>query len=226
MRSLCLLVFLCIAPQALLLAQGSRGGLLPAVNINVKANAQWRLNFRAESRQNLATGIGEFPTEFRYRYVLTDYSAMVSRKVGLNNTLAGGYLLRVEDGDLSHRLIQQFTLLQRFPSFRLAHRFSTDQTFGEGLPEFRLRYRAAAEIPLNGQSVDPGEGYVKLNHEYLVAWEGATTEVEMRIVPFYGYAIDKQNKLEVGIDYRRANLGGSSARATYWLSIGWFKQFG
>lgn len=57
----------------------------------------------------MATGAGEFPSDFKYGYLLTDYSAMVSRKIGLNNTLAGGYLVRVEDDAVEHRLIQQFT---------------------------------------------------------------------------------------------------------------------
>lgn len=116
--------------------------------------------------------------------------------------------------------------MQRFASFRLAHRFSTDQTFGDEQPVFRLRYRAAIELPLNGQTVDAGESYIKFNHEYLLEWQGGATAVEMRIVPFYGYAIDRKNKVEAGIDYRRANLGTQAQRATYWLSLGWFKQFG
>jgi hypothetical protein len=226
MRSLGVLILLCFSANVALQAQVSGAGVLPAVNLNVKVNDLYRLNFRVESRQALATGGGEFPSEFDYRYLLTDYSAMVSRKIGLNNTLAGGYLVRVEDGAVEHRVIQQLTLLQRVAAFRLAHRFSTDQTFGEAQPTFRLRYRAAVEFPLNGQSVDARESYIKLNHEYLLEWQGGASRVEMRIVPFYGYAIDKQNKIEVGIDYRRANLGAPLQRATYWLSIGWFKQFG
>lgn len=226
MRKFLVVIFLCLSALGVVRAQDSLAGILPAVNLNAKLDDTWRLNLRIESRQALATGAGEFPSDFKYRYLLTDYSAMVSRKIGLNNTLAGGYLVRVEDDARAHRLIQQFTIMQRFASFRLAHRFSTDQTFGDEQPVFRLRYRAAVELPLNGQTVDAGESYIKFNHEYLLEWQGGATAVEMRIVPFYGYAIDKKNKVEVGIDYRRAILGTQAQHATYWLSLGWFKQFG
>lgn len=220
-RSFVLLWF-CLCVSAASHAQSSGIGILPAINLNAKINEAWRFNVRVESRQALASAEQGFPSELNYRYLLTDYSTLVSRKIGLNNSLAAGYLMRVEEGAIDHRLIQQFTLIQRFATFRLAHRFGSDQTFGNVEPTFRFRYRAAVEIPLNGQSVDPREGYIKVGHEYLFSLQATEAQVEMRLIPFYGYMIDERNKIEAGIDYRRANIGGDLTSSSYWWSIGWF----
>lgn len=198
-------------------------GTLPSFNLNKGINSDWSLNFKAESRvrflQGEFGGSGVSDLDFQ----LADLALTASRKTGLNNSLAGGYLIRLRGEQTFHRFIQQFTVVRRYESFRMAHRFSSDQTFNSEVPwELRLRYRITAEIPLNGQSVDPGEFYLKLNNEYLNSWQEGEPDLEIRLVPLGGYEFTDNNKLEFGLDYRLSSFIDGNARNTFWLNIGWY----
>ena len=205
-------------------AQGTyEVGLLPGLNINQKLNKNWRLNYKLESRLSGAAGRFSEPFESDPKHVLTDVAALASTKVGLNNTLAAGYLLRLEKNSVSHRTIQQYTLVRSYNAFRLAHRFSTDQTFSKAeAAEFRLRYRLSFDIPLNGQEVDDREFYLKLNNEYLNSIQGGTYDLEIRLVPSLGYAFNDTNKVELGVDYRLSDFLSGPAENTFWLPLTWY----
>lgn len=199
-------------------------GSLPSININTDLNENWALNVRWESRQLFSKGEFGGESQKGLDYILSDFSVIASRKVGLNNNLAGGYLVRLRGSEVIHRLTQRFIIVRRYNSFRVGHRFSSDQTFTEGAnTEYRLRYRISAEIPLNGQSVDPQEFYFKINNEYLQSWQGSETDFEIRIVPLLGYGFNDTNKLELGFDYRLDSfINHSSSSHTFWISVGWF----
>ncbi|HBH07715.1 MAG TPA: hypothetical protein DDX92_14055 [Flavobacteriales bacterium] len=208
-----------------LYAQSSfEAGTLPSVNLNTRISGPWRFNFKWESRQVLYRGIFGENKQWDAFYERSDFSGVFSRKVGLNNSIAAGYLIRFVEDRIVHRTIQQFTLVQYFTGFRLAHRFSTDQTFIPDIPTIsRYRYRISVENPLNGQEVDPKEFYLKVNNEYLFIHSKRNNGLEIRIVPVLGYNFSDRNKLEAGIDYRLAGLINSEIRThDYWLTIGWY----
>jgi hypothetical protein len=219
-----LFILALLIPAAVSQAQHSyRLGILPAVNLSVDLGKGWKLNAKAESRQSILTGQAGEGADAGYDYVLTDLSVIPSRKIGLNHSAAAGYQVRFRDGSVSHRLIQQFTLVSKFDAFRLAQRFAADQTFRKDTdPLFRLRYRLVAEIPLSGASVDPGEFYLKLGNEYLFEWQDSVEALEIRAVPLIGYEISDRNKLEFGLDYRIATAFNSRSAGALWLSINWF----
>ncbi len=161
--------------------------------------------------------------ESAFEYDLSDFIFIASKKVGLNNSLAGGYLFRLRGTTVIHRTIQQFTIVSNYNAFRLAHRISTDQTFEPREPTtFRLRYRLTAELPLNGESVDPGEWYAKISNEYLNSLQDKSYDLEIRLIPLLGYQFTDNNKLEFGPDYRISSFLESSPRSVYWLSVNWF----
>jgi len=200
-------------------------GALPEVNVNMGLPRNYSLNFNVESRQLFATGEFGGNSTREYNYALTDLSLLVARKVGLNNKLAGGYLARIVDGRIIHRTIQQFSLISLFRGIRLGHRFVADQTFARDLPtEVRLRYRITGEFPLSGESVDPGEFYIKVNHEYLNIFEDNSYNLELRLVPLMGYAFSDNNKLEYGLDYRLSRILDKFPAHRFWLSISWYVQ--
>lgn len=205
-------------------AQSSyEAGLLPSINFNKGISKDWSLNFKIESRQLVKEGFFNDKERFDYDYLLTDFTAITSKKVGLNNAISGGYTLRVVDKDLVHRFIQQFTLTKQYTSIRLAHRFSMDQTFVEERSmQFRLRYRLTTEFPLNGQSVDPKEFYLKINNEYLNIFQNKEYDLELRLVPLLGYNFNDNNKLESGLDYRLNSFIKANSSSSFWLSINWF----
>ena len=155
-------------------------GALPSLNLNKKLENAWSLNGKIESRQLIQSG--QFKGEIfnKNKYVLTDFSLITAKKIRLNSRFAGGYLLRLEDGDVFHRFIQQYIVVQKFSGFRFAHRLSCDQTFSKiEAAEYRLRYRITTEIPLNGESVDPGEFYLKINNEYVNSIQSKEYDLEV-----------------------------------------------
>lgn len=198
-------------------------GILPALNINIGLPGDYGLNFKSESRQAFVTGEFSAGSEKDYEYVLSDFSLIASKKVGLANKIAGGYLIRIRDNRIIHRTIQQYTLIRRFGTFRLAHRFAADQSFASDEDvELRLRYRITSEFPLNGESVDAREFYFKINNEYLNAFQGNTYDLEMRISPLFGYQFSDNNKLEYGLDYRLGSFLNNSSKNNLWVSISWY----
>jgi hypothetical protein len=201
-------------------------GILPAVNFNKQLKKDWSFNARIESRQLFLRGEKRGLAEKDYNYVLTDVSVIAAKKVGLNSRIAGGYLIRFEEGDLFHRFIQQYTLVQKLSGFRLAHRLVSDQTISKiESPEIRFRYRITAEIPLNGQSLDVKEFYLKLNHEYLNSFQASQYDFEVRLVPLLGYDIARHFKIETGIDYRVNGFLNNRTRHSYWFPINLFIDF-
>lgn len=201
-------------------------GFLPAINLNKNLENDWKINLKLESRQLLQEGLFSEKENVNYEYILTDIALVGSKKVGLNNSLAGGYLLRLRDEKVFHRAIQQFTLTRRYSGLRLAQRFSADQTFAKDVATtFRLRYRLGAEIPLNGQSVDPKEFYFKITNEYLGSLEDGTSDLEIRLVSLLGYEFTDNNKLEGGLDYRLDSFINDDTRQRFWGSISWYMAF-
>lgn len=200
-------------------------GILPSVNLNNKFKKDWSLNSRIESRQVFVSGdFKSTEVDKQYEYVLTDFTLISAKKIGLNSRIGVGYTLRYRDGSFFHRAIQQFTTVQKLSGFRLAHRFSSDQTFSATqIPEFRFRYRIGFEIPLNGESVDAKEFYLKINNEFLNSIEGREYDLEIRIVPLLGYDITDNNRVEIGLDYRvNSFLERNNSTQRFWMSFNWF----
>ena len=201
-------------------AQSSnQAGILPSININKKLPKDWSINFKTESRQSL------FKEGFNYNYLLTDFSLAGAKKIGINTTVAVGYLLRVTDNGLVNRAIQQVSSVKRYPSFKFGHRFSADQTFeANDDAEFRFRYRASVEIPLNGQSLDPKELFLRLNNEYLNALRSGKYDLEIRGVGLIGYAFTANSKFELGLDVRLDSFLNTKLRNRSWLSLNFYQS--
>lgn len=198
-------------------------GTLPSINLNKKLKNDWSLNFKIESRQLIQQGDFKVNVNKNFEYVLTDYSLIAAKKVGLNSRIAGGYLIRFRGGELIHRTIQQYSIVQKRIGYRLGHRFVSDQTFSSNENStFRLRYRLTPEIPLNGQSVDLKEFYIKINNELLNSFQNSEYDLEIRIIPLLGYHIAGSNKIETGVDYRVNSFLTNNSRHTFWLSLNWF----
>ncbi len=201
-------------------------GALPSINLNIKLKSDWSLNTKLESRQLFQRGEINGNDEKEYKYILTDFSLIAAKKVGLNSRLAGGYLIRFEEGETIHRFIQQYVIVQKMSGFRLAHRILSDQTFSKiEKPEIRIRYRITSEIPLNGEEVDQGEFYVKLNNEYINSFQSFEYDLEIRLIPILGYDITDNLKIESGLDYRVNSFFNDSIRHSYWMTFNLFIDF-
>lgn len=213
-----LLIFMLSAMSVYCNAQSSfQYGIIPSINIIKKFPKNWSANFKAESRQSI------YNQKLKYDYLLTDFSLVVTKQIAANTTVGGGYLLRAEDGEFEHRTIQQISFSKKYSGFRMAHRVMTDQTFAKNSkPELRLRYRISSEIPLEGQSLDVKEFYLKINNEYLNSWQGDEYDLEIRGVALLGYSVSTVNDLEIGVDYRLDSFIDGDPRNRIWLSINFF----
>lgn len=207
-------------------AQSSfQAGTIPSLNFNKKMKNDWSLNSKIESRLVFQRGEFDGDIDNSFNYALTDFSLIGAKKVGLNARIGGGYLIRFREGNVYHRFIQQYVIVQKLTGFRLAHRFLSDQTFSASEePEFRLRYRITSEIPLNGESVDPGELYLKINNEYINSLQAGAYDLEIRLVPLLGYDITERFKIETGIDYRVNSFLTDDTRHSYWMSLNFFVE--
>jgi len=200
-----------------------RLGWLPSININKKLQQGWKLNFKTESRFHTITREFSSVEKGELNYRQSDLALVGVKKLGFTNSVALGYLLRLKTNTINHRFIQQFTIVSKYEQFYLAHRFTLDETFDEENPTtIRLRYRLATDFPLNGESVDRGELYLKLSNEYLNALQGNSYDLEIRLVPLLGLAITNKNKLEWGLDYRLNKFVNDVSRSSFWLKVNWY----
>lgn len=203
-------------------AQGTlQTGILPSISVNKSFLNTWKANFKIESRQQtLAHNFSTDETN-EYSYILTDYSLIVAKKIGLSSSVSGGYLLRFRNNQIHHRFIQQYVIVKNYDKFRLAHRVCMDETITPSTFISRGRYRLTAEIPLNGYSIDAKECYLKINHEYLNQFQNKNYDLEIRLIPMLGYKISDKNKIEAGFDYRINNFISSLPNHKLWLTVGW-----
>lgn len=212
---------------SLLRAQNAyRVGMLPQINLNTRLIDSWKLNAKLESRQIFQQGIVGQGEASGYEYALTDLSLVVAHKLYVGSTLAGGYLMRVKEGELIHRFIQQYSFVNDYAAFRMGHRFVADQTLqsnASGL--YRFRYRIGLDFALNGQKVDPGEWYLKVTHEYLNVLEAGLYDLEIRLGPVLGHAFTDDNKLEVGLDYRLDAILSGPLRHSLWMRLSWYLRY-
>lgn len=196
-------------------------GILPSINLNMKFPKNWSGNVKVESRQSI------YNQEFGFDYLLTDISFILTKRIATNTSAGMGYLMRVEDGEIKNRAIQQISLVKKYNNFRLAHRFMADQTFEQNDDmEFRLRYRLSSEIPLEGQSLDVNEFYLKVNNEYLNSFQGNVYDLEVRAVALIGYSLSPLNNFEIGADYRVDSFINANPRNRFWLCINFFQTIG
>lgn len=201
----------------------TRAGFLPSINYNHKINKIYEVNFKLESRHVVFEDNTSQDDHFKYRYSLTDISALMGRKVGLNSKVILGVLTRIETNDAYLRTIQQFIFQAKINDFRVVHRIVADQTFSSTeSTEFRLRYRLSSEIPLSGLKADVKEFYFKLNSELLNSLQENEYDIELRVVPSLGYVINERQKIEMGLDNRIVSFIDNQTRFATWITINWF----
>ncbi|NND34015.1 MAG: DUF2490 domain-containing protein [Saprospiraceae bacterium] len=148
------------------------------------------------------------------------------KKDSYKSNLGDGFLIRLREGKLINRIVQQFIITKKYPGLLLSHRFAFDQTFSRDTStEFRLRYRLSSEIPLNGQSVDAREFYIKLSNEYLNSFQRDNYDLEIRLSPFLGYELKDSQKLELGLDFRINSFLNGSPASRFWIGFNWYQSF-
>ncbi|MBE0638039.1 MAG: DUF2490 domain-containing protein [Bacteroidales bacterium] len=200
-----------------------RAGILPKINVSAKISGDLKLTGNIESRNLLYDNPGNGEGKFDYKIQVVDAAVYLSLKTHLNHSLTGGYLYRSREDQIFHRFIQQYSIVNNLDAFRLGHRFASDQTLDpDGNWEIRARYRITAEKPLSGDNVDPKEFYFKASNEYLGEFENNETGLEIRLVALIGYEVDKQNKVEIGPDFRMSDITYNGINQVLWFTLSWY----
>lgn len=198
-------------------------GTLPQVNVNFSLTKQLKLNTKLESRQIVSERKPDESGKYPFRYERTDLALVLTKKMAINSTLGGGYLLRLEDRQFVHRFIQQATLVNDLDLITVAHRLVVDETIRPDEPVVvRLRYRLGLEKALNGRQIDPKELYLKFTNEYLGIWSARQTDAEIRASLALGYNASGTTKIELGAEYRVNEFYQPSKAHQYWATLGWF----
>ncbi|RYY31316.1 MAG: DUF2490 domain-containing protein [Chitinophagaceae bacterium] len=223
MRNLLIVFIIVLSPVVLWSQKNYLSGTLTQANIDFKVNKSWKLNVKLESRQIFSEREPGSPKSNKFRYERTDMALVLTRKISADNTIGGGYLARLEDGKLAHRLIQQFNHVRKLDVVRLAHRVVADQTFrSDEANEYRLRYRLSAEVPFNGFQIDPKEFYGKASNEYLGIWSDQSPDLEIRGSVVAGYNASDDNKIELGLEYRVNEFNKNVNAQQFWVTIVWY----
>lgn len=192
-------------------------GYIPVVNLNKKLPKGWSFNTQLESRIKHGSYL------FINQPLLYDLSGILAKKISLSSSLTAGYLMRLRQGELIHRFIQQINMVRPLTGITLAHRIASDLTLREAqAAEFRLRYRITGEIPLSGQTLDPREYYIKSSNEYLGSQQTEVFDLEVRAAVFLGYTFNLKNKFECGLDYRIDNFLQNAAVHKIWFGINFY----
>lgn len=194
---------------------------MPEINVRSKISEKLNLRTGIESREILS--IRRHGESFGYNHDLLDITALLFFKYTANSTVSGGYTLRIRNGKMLHRTIQQFTIVSYGDGFRIGHRVAFDQTIANDRSVLlRWRYRATGELPLSGTRIDPGEFYAKISAESLWLTSKALSELELRISPVLGFEINKNRGIELGLDYRLKGITQIENIHEFWLSMVYF----
>lgn len=219
---LCLFLLLSIVTKA----QEHRTilGFFPEASLSYKISDQYSITHKVESQHGLFD-TQNLNKEFRYAHSLTDLQSFIGRRLSPFVKVDLGYQYRLQEGENTHRPIQQVSILQRGTSFRIGHRIRIDETFFKNAPLlFRARYRLKGQIPLQGQSLDAGENYLAISNELIYMIQSSEDDLENRLAAAYGFYFDDKNKLEIGLDYRTDDyLVDDQFRHRIWFKFGYYK---
>lgn len=196
----------------------------PALILNKSFSSKLSLNLKAENRQqfgafNPSTFNSAYTGDFFYVTPLLVYKYDAAHKFAM------GYLARFRSGNYNQRFIQQYIQTYAVRGYKLGLRLVTDQTITHSNTwQFRFRWRNNILLPLKGELADKKEAYFKLNQELLAIHTKQINDIEARLVPSFGWVFNKNNKLELGLDYRVANFitKNTSAESDIRLAINWY----
>jgi len=223
MRWLIILFLAAVCNQSLQ-AQTVYGGLMPEMGLTLPVSGRFSQTYKIENQHFLFRDGTDSENGTVYEYERTDLQFFLNMKFAGNWKASLGYQFRIEEQwNTNHRPIQQIATSTRIGHLRLAHRIRFDQTLERNEPFlFRTRYRAALEIPLSGEKLDPKEFYLVFSDEPIFGIDRNGPSVENRFVATIGHFFSNGNKLELSLDHRADKFFDNGIRQRIWLKIGWF----
>ena len=96
-------------------------GFFPEASLSYKISDDYSVTHKIES-QNGLYDTQNLNEEFEYEQVLTDLQTFVGRRLSPFVKVDIGYQYRLQEGENTHRPIQQISILQRESFYRIGHR--------------------------------------------------------------------------------------------------------
>lgn len=196
-------------------------GALPQLGYQKSLSQNYTLQTEFESRHFFAQGhFRRSDAEYEYEFSRADFSAVLSRALPRDNKVNAGYLIRFKsDGDVIHRIIQQFEIVGKYDAFQMSHRFAAEQMFATAdKPEFRFRYRIGFKWPLG----DPEGGTaLKVKNEHLYGFQGSTAEYELRLGAAAEFEGAGGHTFSFGPEYRVSPLNVAHKSHQFLLALGY-----
>lgn len=215
--SLCILL---IALSVNALAQSSfTGGAHLEIKSSINFSKVWKLDARLGSRTLFFEGGPQQTTQTFINYERTELEMVLTGKSSSSLSLGGGYLIRNQNGNIKNRFIQQLAVANKYGDLKVGHRFRLDETFQKNKATlYRFRYRVGIEKSLSSIR---NNTYLFFNNEYIPSVQKSDAQLEVRLLPGFGYQVDDWNKLEVGVDFRIEELFSRKHKQVYLFYVAW-----
>ena len=170
--------------------------------LNTELSYKYQMNFGVRTRYFLYQN-----EDFVFNSRQLDLIHFSTIKLDLRHTVSLGLQYRsrdvFEEGDNEFRLTQQFNIVKQKDATRYGHRFRLEQRFFQLFTTFRFRYRFTFDFPLNGPTLDLGEGYFIQSFEGVSAFSKIfKPSHDLRITSQLGWLLSKYFKLQMGLEYR------------------------
>lgn len=198
-------------------------GLAPEISLSYKLSDKIKFNVKVESfHAGFQTADSESPS-WAYEYDVTESQFYTSWKINPFQSAAIGYQWAIgKSGKSNHSSIQQYSFVHRPGNLLFAHRLRADQTFyRDESPRYRFRYRLSIEIPLQGQTIDPGEFYLVTSEEVIYGFQGKEGVFQNRLAAFAGHYFRNNDKIQIGLEHRVAARRNATVHEL-WIKVGWF----
>ena len=177
----------------------------PDLSLNYDVVRNYSHNFKISQRSY----IYKESSTFEARQL--DISHFSELQVSFGQSVALGIQYRFRNIFESHeenelRFTQQYNLIHRGGTIRMASRLRTEQRISASLTTHRFRLRFAVDTPLNGEKLDVGETYFIASTESLLSVARSNKPaLDQRVTIQLGWLLTEKTKVQIGTEYRSEN---------------------
>ena len=175
----------------------------PSVSLNYKVAANYSHNFSLINRNYLFRK-NEKILKVR-QFDIAHFSLL---KIQDNQSMGLGLQFRLRNAfetDESNelRLMQQYNIRIKARVVRWGMRWRSEQRILNASTIYRLRSRLAADLPLSGEALNPGEPYLIASTENLISLQKeCRPQYDQRFSITCGFVLSNVTKIQTGIEYR------------------------
>lgn len=153
--------------------------------------------------------VPDFDNQEAIQYIEPQFS--FSYSLSPRTKIGGGFYSRWADPLYSgyayeQRLLQQIGYVTYIGDRRIAHRARLEQRFRDTNYLNRFRYQLSYDFPLNGEQLDPGEKYLFMFDDAMVAFNKNVFSGENRVGLGLGWYFSSKRKFEAALSYRTKNI--------------------